>query len=153
MDTVTRDLVFDWMADPDLPDDWLPLRGDTAKAEIWRFHEARYTEPQGLTKGQIATRRLARDAYASLALRFTQFGFASSSMEAKRMVWEFSFAANSHPEGGCERLARISTDLRVCLRPNGQRPSVALGAASACLSFIGHGRLDSLESALSGLVS
>lgn len=153
MDTVTRDLVLDWLDHNAAPANWLPLRGDNAVAEIWRFHEHRYLEPPGLKANQVTLRREARDAYRELASVFEQCCFASSSADAKQLVWQFSLAANSHPEADCDRLATIGANLRICLRKNKPLHGAGVWAADACVRFIGDSRLDELEKALAAIVS
>lgn len=147
MDTVAHDLVLDWLRRNEAPPEWLPLRGDAAVAELWRFHEHRYLQPRGLKGSQVKLRQRARAAYRALVVTLFSCGIAASEEEAERLARRFSLAANTHSDANCGRLLPIASKLRIALL-NVARPEMGVEAARVCLTFIADDRFDDLEQAL-----
>jgi hypothetical protein len=134
MDTLAFDLVCDWLSGDMAPRDWLPLEGDDAKGELWKFHDHRYKKPPVLSQSQIMMRREARKAYRRLAEVLDKNGIAKSPEEAIEIAQRFTLAANTHPEANCDRLKTMGKKLRSALLTPSQQNAPVL-AALACLTF------------------
>lgn len=142
MDTLVFDLVTEW---EDAPRSWLPLRGESAKGEIRRFHDHRYRRQAILSETDVKLRRLARDAYRKLEKTLFIHEIAATSEEARDIVRHFSLAANAQAE--CGRLKTLGTKLRILLL-SVARPEAGVTAARDCLAFTGDHDLGKLEQAI-----
>ena len=151
MDTVAFDLVTDWVEDGSRPSSWLPLSGDDARGELWKFHDKRYANPRGLEPDDFTRRRLARDTYRRLSKTLAECQMASTD-EAALLARRFALAANVHPDADCHRLKFLSSKLRIALLSTA-RPTASIAAAAACLAFTADRDLDKLESALDPSIS
>jgi hypothetical protein len=143
MDTVAFDLVSDWVDDETKPLGWLPLGGEDAKGELWKFHDHRYVKPRGLDDNDIRRRRWAREAYRRLAKILSDCGMAALG-DAEEIARRFALAANAHIEADCHRLNSLGIRLRTALL-NVARPQAGVAAAAACLAFSVDHDLEKLE--------
>jgi hypothetical protein len=152
MDTVSFDLVWEWVDDADVPSKWLPLKGEEAKGEIRRFHDSRYTEPPGLSPDDTMRRQRARAAYRQLEKTLLESRMAASKEEAAQFARRFALVANVHPEANSRRLKDLASRLRDTLL-SVARPEAGLSAAQACLAFCADRNLAKLETVLKSLTN
>jgi hypothetical protein len=145
MDVVAFELTSAWVGDIAMPSEWLPLGGDDARGELWKFHDHRYVNPRNLDDDDREKRRKARGAYRSLTEIFSQCGMATRQ-EAQKMTMRFALLANTHPEADCNRLKALATDLRIALLSSA-RPAAGVQAAFACMRFLANRNLAELEAA------
>jgi len=118
------------------------------KAQLRAFHEYRYGEGPYLLRSDRTRRNNARDAFHELATILYQTGMAASSEEAKQLSHTFTWMVNTHPEAEWRRLKLLASRLQQNLLSS-IRQEDAVAAAKACIAFLSHDDLSTLENALS----